>query len=209
MEEFKGNSYASKNLEKQKESEERSRKNDIITTKVSVKKQSEISKLKKNFFAEDASMVGQHIVSEVIIPGFQRLVTDIVKNGIDWLIYGSKGTRRNNGVNNVSYYKYYDHYGGVNNGAPSIPISAYKKPSVFSVNDVIFDDRGEAEAVLLRMIECIERYGMVSVADYYDMIGQKCAFTDQKYGWTNLANASVIRCQDGYSIHFPKVGPLE
>lgn len=201
MDEFKGNSNASK----EKKTEE-PRKIDPITKQVIVKKESEIKKFKQQFFTEDAKSVKGHIFMSVIVPGIQRLISDVVKNGIDWLIYGVKGSGAQSGVRNVSYSSYYDRN---KQSAPTIPNSAYNRSGIYAVNEVAFMDRGEAEEVLLRLREEVERYGMVSVADFYDMISQKHNYTDQKYGWRDLRDAEVIRVRDGYSIKFPKIIPLE
>ena len=58
--------------------------------------------------------------------------------------------------------------------------------------------------VLDTMIDIIGRYGHVTVADFYDLIDKECKWTENKYGWTNLGNASVKRVSGGYTIVFPK-----
>ena len=178
-----------------------------VTTNVVVKKQGELSKFKNQFFAEDSKSVKGHIFMTVVVPGVQRLMADAVKTGIDWLIYGTKGgSNRNSGIRNVSYQNYY------NRDKPGFGSSSKNtaaRPGAYSVNEVTFGDRGEAEETLVRMKENIARYGMVSVADFYDMVGHKHAYTDNKYGWKSLENADVVRNRDGYSIGFPKSRPIE
>ena len=48
----------------------------------------------------------------------------------------------------------------------------------------------------------------VSVADFYDLVGVSGNYTDNKYGWTDIRNASVIHVRDGYMIKLPKALPL-
>ena len=199
MEEFKGNPQSTK---KDKE------KKDIspVTSNVIVKKENELSKFKKQFFAEDAKSVKGHIFLNVVVPGLQRLMTDIVKNGIDWMIYGTKGgSRTTGGARNISYTSYYDR----NRAKPRTASPTRTKPSLYSLNEVIFPDRGEAEQTLLRLEENVDRYGMVSAADFYDLINQKHSYTDNKYGWKSLETAEVVRNHDGYSIKFPTIKPIE
>jgi len=200
MDEFKGNSNINKKTQQERE------KKSIITSNVSVKKESEFKKFKKNFFAEDARTVKGQVFSSVIIPGIQRLITDMVKTGIDVLIYGgrSKDSRYGRG-GNISYSSYYDRNGSNYN---KIPAAAYKN-NAFSFNEVVLFDRGEAEEVLLSLRDQIERYGMVSVADFYDMVGQSAPYTANKYGWRDLRDTGIDRVRDGYSINFPKATPLE
>lgn len=176
-----------------------------ITTNVTVKNSS-VNKITKKFFAEDMKTVGGHVADSVIIPSLQKLLSDIVKGGIDWLIYGKSGSQPKTGVGTVSYGSYYRSSAA---GTPVYSNAISTKPTVYSVNEIVFNDRGEAEETLLSLRESIQRYQMVSVADFYDLIGQRCNYTDQKYGWYNLDTAEVIRVRDGYSIRFPRVQPIE
>lgn len=184
-----------------------------ITTKVTVKNDSESQKMKKRFFAEDIKTVGGHVLDTVLIPSIQKIISDLVKNGIDFLIYGSKSNRSQSGVGNISYMNYY------NRGVPNVnysyttPMLGTNKSNVYTVNDIVFNGgveaRGEAEEVLLRMKEYVDVYGMVSVADFYELIGSKSDHTDQKWGWRDLRNAEVIRVDNGFAIRFPRIQPLE
>lgn len=199
MSEFIGNSNASKMQEENKNISP-------VTSNVVVKKQSEISKVGKKLFAEDAKSVGNHVLDNVVIPSIQKIISDCVKNAIDWLIYGVKGTSSNNsGIRNVSYASYYDR----NRNQSSSPQTVVNRPSVYAINDVIFNERGDAEEVLLRLKELVDRYGMASVGEFYEHINQKSDYTSQKYGWRDLSTATVIRRGAGYSIQFPKIVTLE
>lgn len=207
MEEFKSNSNASKEAQQNDNSSQR---NAPVTTNVSVINKKKLSF--GNFFAADAKSVGQHVVETILVPSLQKLLSDSVKGAVDWLIYGSKGrSNPTSGPGTVSYSRYYQI--PINNYPSNLQnqnvLSPMQRPGVYSINDFKFQDRGDAEAVLMRMNEAIGRYGMVSVADFYDFIGQRCSFTDQKYGWYDLRAAQVIRYDDGFSIQFPKAQPIE
>lgn len=181
-----------------------------VTTNVVAKKDSEAKRLGKRFFSEDAKTVASHVTESVLIPSIQKLISDIVKSGIDWLIYGSKGSAQRTTFGNISYGSYYGR-NGIVNPSPSLgnPMLATQKPTLYAVNEYVIADRGDAEEILLRMKEAISMYGMVSVRDFYDSVGVKANFTDQKWGWFNLDSAYVDRVDDGYSIRFPKVQPIE
>ena len=199
MEKLKGNSIASKADNEPLDN----KKVTPVTNQVTVKKQNELCKFGKKLFTEDAKSAGEYVVNDVVVPNIKKLIVDIVKNAIDFFIYGGKSGGNNSGIRNVSYQNYYT-------GRPSTTTqSTYNKPNIYAINDVVFNDRGEAEAVLMRLKEAVERYGMVSVVDFYDCISQPSKYTDQKYGWRDLSSATVIRVNGGYSIQFPKVVPLD
>lgn len=176
-----------------------------ITKNVSVRKESEFKKFKKNFFHEDAKTVKGQVFSNVIIPGLQRLVRDMVNTGIDVLLYG--GRTRDPRENRVGYVSYSNR--GVRGEYDKIPSGAYSKKDMFSFDEVVLFDRGEAEQVLLSLMDQIDRYGMVSVADFYDTVGRTAPYTANKYGWRDLRGVGVERVKDGYSINFPKAIPLD
>ena len=75
--------------------------------------------------------------------------------------------------------------------------------------DIGADSREEADEVLARMDELLTDYKMVSVADFYDLVGITGKTTDNRYGWTDLRSASVIRDRDGYLIKLPRAEALE
>jgi len=58
------------------------------------------------------------------------------------------------------------------------------------------------------MREAIAEYGLVSVADMYDLAGVSAPYTSHDYGWMSLRSADVKRIRDGYIIDLPKFMPL-
>ena len=198
MEEYKSNSHASK--EKEKNGEEK-KVEKIISGNARAKKKSEFSKFADVFVSEDAGNVKSYILMEVLVPAVKKAVSDIVTNGIDMLLYGETGVHKRNGASSkVSYRSYYDR--------SNRSLSNSRTRNGYSYDDIILDNRGEAEEVLLRMDEIVATYGTVSVADLYDLVGITGAYTDTKYGWTDIRSASVVRVRDGYMIKLPRALPL-
>lgn len=69
-----------------------------------------------------------------------------------------------------------------------------------------FDYLTDALTVLDYALEIAERYGYTSIADMHELIGDKSAYIDCKYGWTlsSLVNASAEKLATNmYSIHMP------
>ena len=78
-----------------------------------------------------------------------------------------------------------------------------------SYNDIVFSNRGDAEEVLSEMLEILEHFEVVSVADLFDLAGFSFKYTDEKYGWTNLQDARVERVCGGYTIRLPKATNID
>ena len=184
------------------QSNEKKQIDKVNISPVKVKKETEFGKFVRKVFSDDVSKIGTHLVDEVVVPSIKKLMTESGKTVLDWIFYGISGSKQSSStIGHVSYAKYYD------SSKPPVEPSSYRA-NVYTVNDIIYNERGEAEEVLMKLKECIERYGMVSVGDYYDMISQKFTYTDQKYGWRDISSAEIIRVRDGYKIQFPKVQAL-
>lgn len=203
MDDYKPNSHKFK--EEQKNSNTAIKKADkVISGNVKVKKKNEIQKLANVFISEDIKNVKSYVLMDVLIPAIKKAVSDIVTNGIDMILYGGNGPSRKN--TNASYVSYRD-YSRKDNDRFSSNRSQTK--TGYNYDDIILESRGEAEEVLSRMDELIETYGIVSIADMYDLVGIKGNYTDNKYGWSNLSNAEPIRVRDGYLLKLPKALPID
>lgn len=197
MEEYKSNSYKSKENISEKKVEK------IVTGEVRTKRKSEAGKIKELFISDDASNVKSYVIMDVLIPAIKKAISDIVTNGIEMILYGETGksSRRSN-AERVSYRSYYD-------DRHDVP-RTIRSSSRYEVDDVIFENRGEAERVLESMDELIGKYGIVSVADMLDLSGITPNYTDNRYGWTSLYSAAVTRIRDGgYTIKLPRAMPID
>ena len=198
MEEFKPNSHKSKELTPVPEKKVEK----IVKGTVKSKKKNGIDRLKDNFISEDAANIKTYVVMDVLIPAVKKAICDIVKNGVDMILYGESGRSNRRPYEYVSYDRRYLDRGD------SRFYNADRARIGYSYNDIILETRGEAEDVLARMDELIELYGMVSVADLYDLVGITGNYTDNKYGWTNIRNAEPVHVRDGYMLRLPKVTSL-
>lgn len=183
---------------------ERKKVEKVVKGTVKTRKKSEISKLKDTFISEDVSNVKSYIVMDVLIPAAKKAISDIVRDGIDMILYGDthKG-HSSSGASYVSYRSYSDR------DRRDTRRESSRTRVGYDYDDIVLESRVEAEEVLQRMDELIETYGIVSVADLYDLVGKSCNYTDNKYGWTNIRNAEPVRVRDGYLLKMPKAGPID
>ena len=201
--EYKTNSNKSK-LEKENSIEDH-KVEKVVTGKVITKKKSGFQKFTDEFISEDAKNIKSYVFGEVLIPAIKKAISDIVTDGIDMILYGSSGRgARRSTADKVSYRNYYDR-------KDPRPVDRYDSGygSSYSYDDIILNSRGEAEDVLSRMDELMETYGLVRVADLYDLVGISGSYTDNKYGWTNIRNAQIVHVRDGYMIKMPRAIPID
>lgn len=205
MDNYKPNSHKYKEDNKAG-AEERQKFDKITKGAVVTKKKSEISKLKDIFVSEDIKSVKSYILMDVLVPAIKDAIEDIVTNGIRMILRGDTSARRSSSAaSKISYRDYYD--GDRRNNDrfrnETRPVTKY------SYDDIILESKGDAEAVLERMGEIIDIYGMVRVADLYDIVGVTGDYTDNKYGWTNISGAKPVRIRDGrYMLDLPRALPI-
>lgn len=190
MENYPSNSHKAREEVAEKKVEK------VVSGKTSTKKKSGIRKLSDTFLSEDVSNVKSYIFSEVLLPAAKKLVSDIVTNGINMLLYGEIKNKKGNS-SKVSYSRYYDDRS-----------RDYRSPVVrnnFDYDEIIFETRGDAEAVLDAMYDILNQYKVVSVAELYDLASITTHnYTCNNYGWIDLRGSSVVRVRDGYILKLPR-----
>lgn len=201
MAEYVSNSHKSR--ESQPEQVPEKKLTPVITGTAEARKKTGLGKLAGSIIVEDARSVGSYILTDVLIPALKKSIDDIVSNGIHMMLYGKAAESRGGStISRVSYNGYYQR-------KAEEPLRAGSNSSVFEYDDIVFNTRGDAEAVLTAMEDIIDQYQAVSVGDLYELSNVPSPnYTVNKYGWTSLRSAQVIRCRDGFIIQFPKATVL-
>lgn len=153
---------------------------------------------------DDTESVLSYILYDVLIPAAKNTISEMVSGGIQMLLFGesNKDSRivKDRGRSYVSYQKYYDRDDREDRRASR----DRRGRSRYEFDDIAFDSRAEAEEVLSYLIDCLEDYDVVSVSDFYDIVGMTSEYTDAKWGWYNLSRAAVVRSRRGhYYIQLP------
>lgn len=203
--ECKPNSYRSKEEQQAKTSETEKRVEKVVQGNVKVK-QNKIHKFTDVFISEDIANVKSYIVMDVLVPAIKKAVSDIVTNGIDMILYGETGRTKKSG-NKISYTNYYDRRS--DDRRYDEPRSGGTIRNALGYDELKFERRRDAEAVLDQMAEVIEHFGFVTVSDMFDMADVTAPFTGNKYGWTSVRNAEVVSSRDGFYIKLPKASLLD
>ena len=159
--------------------------------------------------------IGAYVGHEIIVPMVKNAFVDSMTTGINMAVFKDQPqpNRRNNpgwnnrqhqNTNRVQYNQSYQ-----NNQVKQYQ-SSNTMSNVYTIREVVFPNREEALMILDNMMNEIDKYGQVSVADYYDWIGiGDSTFADVSYGWEDLNRARVVSVRGGYAISLPPVGVIE
>lgn len=185
----------------------------VTSGTVKQQKQSFGRRLTETFLEDNTKSVGDYIIHDVLIPAAKSMISDTVSGGIEMLLFGGRKGSRTNRDGGRSYVNYNSasYRGSIRDmpgRRPDREISRVGR-SRHDFGEIILETRGEAEEVLSHLVDLTIDYGMASVADLYDLVGITSNFTDNKYGWTDLRNASVSRVRGGYLINLPRTCEIE
>ena len=196
MENYRSNSHKSREAARQEEKKVEK----VISGSASVQKKSELRRFADIFVSEDAGDVKDYLIWDILV---RRGLHDMITSVAD-MVFGKGRTTvsTTSGASRVNYRAYYE---PETRSRPGQTVAR----TGYAFDDIVVDSRGEAETVLQQMDDLIANYGLVSVADLYDLVGINGSYTDNRYGWTNIASAKVVRVPTGYMLKLPKVMPLD
>jgi hypothetical protein len=199
MGEVPGNSH--KEREK-KEEETRDKPEKIVQGKVTTRKPPWYKRFARSMVADDATSIGDYIMSDVIVPAIKNLIADIVGQGTNRVLFGTARNRRTSvlGGERQSLRTRYDRYS--EDPGPRRMLSRESRAR-HDFNDVVLDSRTEAVEVVEALVLRVERYGSATVSDLYDYVGVTGSYADRAYGWTDLRTADVRQVPGGFLLDLP------
>lgn len=210
--EFPSNSIHKKDLPDAKEAPEEKQIKKVIEGEVIRRKKPWSKRVKENFVRDDTQSVGAYVMFDVLIPAAKDMVADAMTIGVERMLFGDvRGSRSRARSGGSSYNRMYanpirDPRDLVRDPRES---SRGREPmrrprSMNHFDEVILETRTEAVDILDQMYETLSRYDIVTVADFYGMLGVTAQYTDRAWGWTHLTNASIRRIREGYLIDLPR-----
>lgn len=183
----------------------------IIEGEATVRKPSRLKRLRQSFIMGDASSVGEHVFWNLLIPSAKDAVADMGRTFIDMMIFGERRNHLGGGAPTSGFGSNSRiNYGGISTGSRLVLKPAQHSPANefvrerFNPNEIIVPTRAEAEGIITKMFEVLEKYKAVTVADLYRMVGVTADYTDNRWGWTNLDAADVRRVSEGVLLVLPQ-----
>lgn len=173
----------------------------VVAGKVTAKPKTGLAKLAETFFAEDVHKVKDYILKDVVMPTIKDTVWTIIARGSERLIFGEAGHSPKN-----SKLPFINYNGLFKSNAPTQTPSVNSSSSQYSVDNIILEDRGDAEKVLVAMNAHIAEFGEVSISTLYEFIGEPIGdFMSTRWGWRSLNTAGIMRTSNGgYKLDLPR-----
>jgi len=179
----------------------------MVEGKVISRKQPLWKRVRQTMVAEDAHTVGDYILSDVVIPAAKNLIVDMVGQSIERILFGTSRGRISRSPLGLSLRDQVNYSRVSTERDPRRSLSREARAR-HDFNEIVLENRTEAVEVVEALITRIARYGAVTVADLYDFVGTTGSYTDQRWGWTDLATADVRQVPGGFLLDLPKPEPI-
>lgn len=186
-------------MEQNKKTKKDEKLKPVVKGKVKKKGKSFGEKIVSNFINEDVGDVKGYLVADVLIPTVKKTLIDVIK-----MFFYGKTSAPGNGSEIVSYNSM--SRGRIYQMGPSNQKTRMPKRTF---DDIWFEDRGDVELVVDNLNIVMSTYGVVSVADLFELAGQDSMFTDNRYGWTDLGAMQVINNGNGWVLKMPPPRPID
>lgn len=204
MEQFPANSKKAKVEPEVKKKVER-----VTSGEAKIRKKPLSKQFASTFIGGDARSAGEYMIFNVLVPAAKDALADAFSQGFEKLIFGESRTGRRSPVSQVPGHISYNRFSGANKMPQARQSLSRRARANHEFGEIVLQSRAEAEQVIERLFDIVERYDTASVADLYELIGITGTHTDHKWGWSELRGADVARIRDGYLLDLPEPEPFE
>jgi hypothetical protein len=212
MDQFPSNSHKATGPSTPKEKEEK--KIEKVVTGEVIKKPKSLGRKFKELIVGDGSKGAlNYVFGDVLIPALKNMFVDAVSKGAERAVYGdsvsSRRSRMDYGRPRIQYNSPIDRREprGRSVSLPDQPPHRVGGRR-YDAGEIILVSREEAELVLERLADILDKYDVATVADLHDLVGLPTAHVDNKWGWFSLGYASVRQIRDGYILDLPQAEPI-
>lgn len=180
----------------------------VTTSDVIARKPSLGKRIAQSFSGEDMHSVGGYLLFDVALPALKNTISDMVSQGIERMLFGdSRPTSGRRTYTNYNRPSSVSRPPWERDREEPRSISRQARAN-HTFDEIVLPSRGEAEMVLDRLSDQIEKYDVATVSDLYELVGITGSFTDDKWGWTDLRSARVRQVREGYLLDLPRTGPI-
>jgi len=203
--EFPPNSEASKKVRTEQKDITPVVSSGAVRRKKSLRKQ-----FTETFVVGDAKTAVRYSLFDIMLPAARDMIVETLQQGIEKLFNGDSRKRGSTSpqAGPTGYVSYNRYAMGGRSSGPSRAISRQARAR-HNFDEIVMDDRVEAEEVIDRLFDLVSRYESATVADLYELVGLAASHTDHKWGWTDLHGSGVTRIRGGYLLDLPEPEALD
>ena len=177
--------------------------------KVKVKKHSLLKKFGDVFIATDPETVREQVFNDIFVPSIQDMLMDMAWGGLSMLFYNGspRGGRRRRGRGYHDIYEERQRGGSKitrESDRNDIQVRSNRIGTSRLIDQLEFDEYSDAKKLFQEIMDAMEEYGVVSIADVLDLCEHDHTYADNYWGWTNLSSMSIKSIGGAFTIIFPR-----
>lgn len=180
----------------------------IVTGEVVRKKKSLGRKFKDTFVSEDAGSVGDYLVFDVLVPALKDTLYNAVANSVSMFLFGSSRGPMTDSYSRRDYGAYSRPQKGAKTSYRGSESQYERRRDVLDYDEIEFNNIVDANKVCDRLMWRMKEYGVVTLADFYDLVGITPDFTYEKYGWYDFGNVLEPKRMYGGKYYIPLPRPV-
>ena len=174
-----------------------------VIAKATEKKNRTVYKALSDFVVSDIPEVWEHLVIDVVIPTAKSMLTDMVTQGIQSLLYGNSAPKTRG-----SYVTYGSRSTSSYTRASSPVTSRSQTRSVDRIRDLEFESAQDLRDMLAFIAEVFDDREVLTVAELKEAAGLKVSYVDDRWGWGREANFRSVVDRGRQVLLVPSPEPL-
>jgi len=200
--------YQTGNIQKSKpeapSGEDREKLEPVVSSEDFVKKNDGPFKTFLRAMCNDADDMKHYVVHDVLVPGLKATTLDVLSR----LFYNQGFTSSRKSVTGGTAYdkmftqgsKY--HYKPARKTYADGPSRRAPISEEVKYDEIVFSNRDKAENFVRRLYSRIDMSEDVSIAEVYDLLGQRSDWTDANWGWNSKQAINIVKVPQGWYIDF-------
>jgi hypothetical protein len=157
--------------------------------------------------AESPKAIAKKVLDEVVVPRVKAGIEQAFNEFLSGMLWNNSMNRPPSNLVSGPMLR----GGGVNYNVISSQQSSLQQARQATVSqssgnyqDLVLPTQEYAETLLANLIELMNTYRVVAVADLYELAGQTPAISDNSYGWMSLDTARISKVREGFLLELPR-----
>lgn len=174
-----------------------------VIAKASEKKNRTVYRALSDFVVSDIPEVWEHLVIDVVIPTVKSMLTDMVTQGVQSLLYGNSAPKTRGS------YVTYGSRSTTSYSRASAPMRS--RPQTRSddrIRDLEFESNQDLRDMLAFIAEVFDDREVLTVAELKEAAGLKVSYVDDRWGWGREASFRSVVDRGRHVLLVPSPEPL-
>lgn len=165
-------------------------------------------RIRDAFTGDDSSSFGEYLILQILVPAVKTTLYDLITGGANRALFGQGVRPGQQSIGSGGRIN----YGNLSRLGTS-DVGQQRALSQFDMathqfNNIILNSRADADQVLSALVDILQKYDMVTVSDLYELVNVTGSYVDDKWGWYNLAGATISPVRGGFVLNLPPTEQL-